>query len=323
MFTLKGNEFSSLINREFVKEFSVHEASGFLNKKFDCKSRNFRDENFDILFLSSDFHEDVKVEQLQDTTHVSLHFQINGTSDADISGFKPGMKMGAGQFNLINCVDPVSTFLFPKQNNYQYICVGLKPDFFNSVLLECGPEYDAILNLSENENSFSLYKSNRCTNYLQLNTLRQIQTPEIADSLKIQYLRSKVKELILLTMSGYQDNICFKKVVINKNDQERLYALREYLSADYLISQSLEGLSKKFLLNEFKLKAGFKELFGTTVFKYIQLLRLEFAHDLILNKEFTIGEVATIIGYDSDAAFVRAFKGKFGYTPGEIKRNWN
>ncbi|GLU53770.1 helix-turn-helix domain-containing protein [Dyadobacter frigoris] len=320
MFTLKGNEFSNLINREFVKEFSVHEASGFLTDRFDCKSKNFRDENFDILFLSSDFHEDVKVEQLQDTTHVSLHFQMSGSSDADISGFKPGMKMGAGQFNLINCVDPVSTFIFPKQNNYQYICVGLKPDFFNSVLLECGSEYDTILKLSENENSFSLYKTNRATNYLQLNTLHHIQSPDIADSLKIHYLRSKVKELILLTLSGYQVKTSFDKVVINKIDQERLYGLKEFLSTDYLTSLSLEGLSKRFLLNEFKLKAGFKELFGTTVFKYIQTLRLDFAHELLLKNRLPIGEVAAIIGYDSDAAFVRAFKGKFGCSPGKVKR---
>lgn len=320
MYTLKGNEFSSLINREFVKEFSIRETSRSLSERFDCKSRNFRDENFDILFLSSDFHEDIKVEQLQDTTHVSLHFQLFGNSDADISGFKPGMKMGAGQFNLINCVDPVSTFIFPKQNKYQYICVGLKPDFFNSVLLECGPEYDAVLKLSENENSFSLYQTNRATNYLQLNTLRQIQTPEIADSLKIHYLRSKVKELILLSLSDYQNSDPLKKAIITKNDQERLYALREYLSTNYLASHSLEGLSKRFLLNEFKLKAGFKELFGTSVFKHIQTLRLDFAHDLLLNNGLPIGEVAAIIGYESDAAFVRAFKGKFGCSPGKVKK---
>lgn len=320
MFTLKGNEFSSLINREFVEKFSIHESSGSLSDRFDCKSRNFRDENFDILFLLSDFHEDIKVEHLQDTTHVSMHFQIGGNSDANISGFKPGMKMGAGQFNLINCVDPVSTFIFPKQNNYQYICVGLKPDFFNSVLLECGPEYDAILQLSQAKNSFSLYKTNPVTNHLQLHTLRHIQTSDIADSLKIHYLRSKVKELILLTLSAYQVKSSFDKIVINKNDQERLYALREYLSRNYLTPHSLEGLSKSFFLNEFKLKAGFKELFGITVFRYIQTLRLDFAHELLLNNGLSIGEVAIRVGYESDAAFVRAFKGKFGFTPGKVKK---
>lgn len=320
MFTLKGNEFSSLINREFVSEFSVHETSGYLSDRFDCKSKNLRDENFDILLLSSDFHEDIKVEHLQDTTHVSLHFQISGNSDADISGFKPGMKMGTGQFNLINCVDPVSTFKFPKQNNYHYICIGLKPDFFKSVLLECGPEYDPILKLSENENSFSLYKTNLATNYLQFNTLSQIQTPDIADSLKVHYLRSKVKELVLLTLSDHLVKPFTKRAVTNKIDHERLHELKGYISKEYMASHSLEGLSKKFLLNEFKLKAGFKELFGTTVFKYIQTLRLDFAHALLLNNALTIGEVATVIGYDSDAAFIRAFKIRFGYTPGKVKR---
>jgi len=320
MFTLKGNEFSSLINREFVQKFSVREASGALEGKFSCQSKNVRDENFDILFLSSDFHDNVKIDKLRDTTHVSLHFQIKGNSVADISGLKPGMNMGSGQFNLINCVDPVSTFLFPRQKKYEYICVGLKPDFFSAVLLECGTEYESLLLKSQQPNSFSLFQNNRITNPLQLNALRLIKNPDLADSLRIPFLRSKVKELVLLTLNACNEDNQSPLRQISKNDEAKLFELREYLSKNYLLPHSLESLSKEFLLNEFKLKSGFKQLFGITVFKYIQHLRLEYAYILVEDGSLSISEIASEIGYESDAAFIRAFKNQYNNSPGKAIR---
>ncbi|SEJ30842.1 transcriptional regulator, AraC family [Dyadobacter koreensis] len=321
MFTLKGNEFSSLISRQFVQNFSVQEASGSLKGKFDCQSKNIRDENFDILFLSSDFHDDVKIEKLQDTTHVSLHFQMRGNSAADISGLKPGMNMGSGQFNLINCVDPVSTFLFPKQKKYEYICVGLKPAFFNEVLIECGSDYKNLLIESQNLASFALFQTNRIINNFQLNALKLIQNPNVADSLKIPFLRSKVKELVLLTLNNYNNGETISLKPLSKSDESKLFELREYLSKNYLLTHTLEGLSKNFLLNEFKLKSGFKQLFGTSVFKYIQLLRLEYAYDLIQDGSLPINEIAFQVGYESDAAFIRAFKNQYYNSPGKLKQS--
>jgi len=320
MFTLKGNEFSSLINRQFVQKFSVREASGSLEGKFDCTSKNVRDENFDILFLSSDFHEDIRIEKLQDTTHVSLHFQMRGNSVADISGLKPGMGMSSGQFNLINCVDPISTFFFPKQKKYEYICVGLKPAFFNEVLVECGTDYESLLLKSQNSSSFSLFQNNHVINHFHLNALKLIQNPDLADSLKIPFLRSKVKELILLTLNDYNGGQAINYKLISKTDEGKLLELREYLTANYLLTHTLEGLSKSFLLNEFKLKNGFKQLFGTSVFKYIQLLRLGYAYDLIQDGSLPIKEIAFLVGYESDAAFIRAYKNQYHNSPGKSKR---
>jgi len=320
MFTLKGNEFSSLIHREFVQNFSVLETSGSLPGKFECKSKNIREENFDILFLTSDFQEDTRVEQLQDTTHVSLHFQIKGHSEADISGLKPGMGMYGGQFNLINCIDPISSFTFPKQKNYEYICVGLKPDFFNNVLAECGADYNKLLSNSLKGDSFSLFKTNKVINPFQFGALRLMQDPFLSESLKAPFLRSKVKELIFLTLNEYSEISNTDVNVIKPCDADRLHSLKEFLQQHYLLPQTLEKLAKDFLLNEFKLKSGFKQLFGMSVFKYIQFLRLEHAHTLLLNGGITVGETATLIGYESDASFVRAFKTLYGYSPGKIRK---
>ena len=176
-----------------------------------------------------------------------------------------------------------------------------------------------VLEQSQKGHSFSLFTRSRTTNHLQIQALKQIQSPPIADALQPAYIQSKVKELFLLTIGAYEENEDSNRAVISAQDVDRLYGAREYLSQNYLLPLTLEEISKKFLLNDFKLKSGFKKLYGITVFKYIQQLRMEHAATLVQNGGYTIGEIAEIIGYNSDAAFIRSFKKHNGYTPG--KRN--
>lgn len=314
MFQLDGKEFASLIKRVFTAELMTTETSIAVKDVFECRTKSMRDEDFDILNFTSSFQDDFRINNLQDTTHVSLHYQLAGKSDAYISGFRKTLPMDKGRFNLLNCVDPVSTFVFPKQQVYEYLCVGLKPSFFRSVLQDCGPAYESMLAQSQRGQAFSLYHPNSTTDHLQSDTLNLLQRPPVADNLRTLYIRSKVKELILLTIggAGAED----KKTVTNI-DTDKLNAVKAYLTANYISAFTLESISKTFGLNEFKLKSGFRKLFGYTVFGYIHHLRMEHANTLLSSGGFSIGEIAAIIGYTSDSAFIRAYKLHFEYTPGK------
>jgi len=313
MFQLDGKEFASLIKRQFTAKLMTTETSIAVKNVFECRTKSLRDEDFDILNFTSSFQDDFKINNLQDTTHVSLHFQLSGKSDAYISGFGKILPMNKGRFNLLNCVEPISTFVFPKQQVYEYLCVGLKPSFFRSVLEDCGPAYENMLAQSHRGQAFSLYHPNSTTGHLQLDTLNLLRRSPVADNLRTLYIRSKVKELILLTIGGGAED---KKTVITI-DIDKLNAVKAYLTINYLSVFTLESISRTFGLNEFKLKSGFKKLFGYTVFGYIHQLRMEHACNLLSSGGFSIGEVAAIIGYTSDSAFIRAYKLQFGYTPGK------
>jgi AraC-like DNA-binding protein len=181
------------------------------------------------------------------------------------------------------------------------------------VLQDCGSAYEGMLEQSQRGQAFSLHHPNSTTDHLQRDTLNLLKHPPVADNLKTLYIRSKVKELILLTIGGGAED---KKAVPNI-DTDKLNAVKAYLTVNYLSVFTLESISKTFGLNEFKLKGGFRKLFGYTVFGYIHHLRMEHAYTLLSSGGFTIGEVAAIIGYTSDSAFIRAYKLQFGYTPGK------
>lgn len=79
-------------------------------------------------------------------------------------------------------------------------------------------------------------------------------------------------------------------------------------------------LSRQIGLNTFKLKKNFKEVFGVPVFKYVQQIRLEKAHQLIKTKQLSVQEVAWDVGYESISSFSNAFAKKYGYRPSELNR---
>ena len=317
MYHLEGSDFTNLIKREFTEKFTAKEASVSITDKFDLHTKTFRDEHFDILHLKSNVYAPHQINNMEDTTHVSLHFQFSGYSAAHISGFKS--VPGTGNFNLLNCVDPLSTFVYPEKGKYEYLCVAFNPSYFDAIVAECEDSVDSKLITVRKAKLFPFFSKSRTTDHWQMNTIKLIQEPPIADSLKIPYIRSKVKELSLLTFARFSEEPAVSS--LNRADVDRIMSVKAYLELNYLSKLSLEGLSRMFILNEFKLKSGFKKQFGITVFGYIQQLRLEHAHSLLRDGGFSVAQIAFIIGYESDTAFVRAFKHYFNYSPGKINKS--
>ncbi|MFP4567016.1 MAG: helix-turn-helix transcriptional regulator [Spirochaetaceae bacterium] len=57
-----------------------------------------------------------------------------------------------------------------------------------------------------------------------------------------------------------------------------------------------------------KLKYGFREVFGTTVFGQLRNLRLEEARHLIEDGDHSVTEAAFAVGYSSLSHFARTFR---------------
>lgn len=100
-----------------------------------------------------------------------------------------------------------------------------------------------------------------------------------------------------------------------RDDIDKLFALRKFIDQHFLEDFSLQQLVRIGMLNEFKLKKGFRQLFGQSVFRYIHSLRMEYAGNLLRHSKVSIAEVAHIIGYQYAQHFSTAFRRHFGVTP--------
>ncbi|HEY5825233.1 MAG TPA: AraC family transcriptional regulator [Cyclobacteriaceae bacterium] len=133
------------------------------------------------------------------------------------------------------------------------------------------------------------------------------------------YLRAKAMELFVHVFNlnfGTQKKLHFLNTT---TDRQKLHAIRDYLIENCTDAISLKDISQTFALNEFKLKGGFKALFGTSVIDFLLSKRLEHAHQLLNDKAKNISEVAYDCGYSSPQYFSKAFKKKFGVSPKDAK----
>lgn len=107
---------------------------------------------------------------------------------------------------------------------------------------------------------------------------------------------------------------------LRPSDIEKLHDAAGILARSYQEPPSLEKLANEAQLNEYKLKAGFKQLYGTSILNYALNIRLEQAQIMIKETEKTISEIAYELGYAHPQHFQRAFKKKFGCTPNSLRK---
>jgi len=82
----------------------------------------------------------------------------------------------------------------------------------------------------------------------------------------------------------------------------------------------IRDIAQKVGMNEYKLKNGFRELFGNGVYEYLRTERMQEARVLLVDHGRSIKEIAALTGYRSVNSFIKAFKKKFGQTPGEFRK---
>ena len=66
---------------------------------------------------------------------------------------------------------------------------------------------------------------------------------------------------------------------------------------------------------EHKLKEGFKQIYGDSVFSFLFDYKMEVARKLLESGEHNVNEVGHKIGYSTSSHFIAAFKKKYGTTP--------
>jgi len=136
--------------------------------------------------------------------------------------------------------------------------------------------------------------------------------------LKRLHTEAKILELLMLQLEQMQSGTEVDKYLIKQDDLKKIEHARDILDATYQYPPTIIELSKQVTLNEFKLKKGFKEYYGTTIYGYVTRLRMEEARRLILEERKSIGQVAAAVGFNHQSHLTEAFKRYFGILPSEV-----
>jgi AraC-like DNA-binding protein len=134
----------------------------------------------------------------------------------------------------------------------------------------------------------------------------------LAEVLFIQVLRAHIA-------SGPERNKGWLRAIFDPQMGTALSAIHDSVNTPWTV-ESLAGAAG---MSRSAFAARFKEQLGQTPLEYVTEWRMQKAMQLLQQRDKKLIDVARSVGYDSDAAFSKAFKRVVGANPGEyLKRGY-
>jgi AraC-like DNA-binding protein len=145
---------------------------------------------------------------------------------------------------------------------------------------------EKILNVSEDDRMQSIRAEHRVTEFM----IHRFSLLDIFDEVSSEELRlaSKAKDILL---------------------------------QDFISPPTVQTLAHLCATNESKLKKVFKKVYQTTLYGYVQKLRLDEANLLLKEENLTIGEIARRVGYKHQGHFSKLFFNTYGVYPKELMKH--
>lgn len=133
------------------------------------------------------------------------------------------------------------------------------------------------------------------------------------------FLGGKALQLAALAMSSCVTEANAARIAhLSARDLDRIRQARDLLIQAMRTPPSLDRLAALVGLNVRKLTDGFRRVYGTTVFGFLQEYRMEQAYKLIASGEMSVSEAAYHVGYGA-AHFATAFRRRFGISPSSLR----
>lgn len=146
--------------------------------------------------------------------------------------------------------------------------------------------------------------------------LNQIFSNTIAPSLQKLYLKGKTFELLSLLFNHNEDqNIENCPFLSDEDDVAKIRKAKDIIIQKMSEPPTLQELADTVGINIKKLKMGFKQIYGDTVYGFLFDYKMEYARKLLESGSHNVTEAALKVGYSSASHFIAAFRKKFGTTP--------
>ena len=146
--------------------------------------------------------------------------------------------------------------------------------------------------------------------------LSQIFHYSLNPSIKNIYYKGKGYELLSLYFNRNEDPTAEQcPFLIDEDNILKLKKAKEIIIANMAEPPGLQELADEIGLSLKKLKMGFKQIYGDTVYGFLFDYKMDYARKLLDSGSYNVNEVGLKIGYSTGSHFIAAFKKKFATTP--------
>ncbi len=146
--------------------------------------------------------------------------------------------------------------------------------------------------------------------------LNQMFHYNLNPSIKNLYYKGKGYELLSLFFNRNEDpNAEQCPFLIDEENVLKIKKAKDIIIANMAEPPGLQELADQIGLNLKKLKIGFKQIYGDTVYGFLFDYKMNYARQLLDSGSYNVNEVGLKIGYSTGSHFIAAFKKKFATTP--------
>ncbi|MDO5978742.1 helix-turn-helix transcriptional regulator [Flavivirga spongiicola] len=247
-----------------------------------------------------------------DSDYIQFHFCVKGTSR---------FVFNEGRYAL-NILEENSLLLYNPQRDLP-INLQMDPNsWMVSILISIknfhglfSDEAGYITFLSDDNKDKKYYKDGVISPSMAI-VLNQLINYNLNQSIKNLYFKGKAYELLSLYFNRSEDaDVEQCPFLVDEANVIKIRKAKEIVIARMAEPPSLQELADEIGLNLKKLKEGFKQIYGDSVFSFLFDYKMEVARKLLESGDNNVNEVGLKVGYSTSSHFIAAFKKKYGTTP--------
>jgi AraC-like DNA-binding protein len=270
------------------------------------------DDGFIVLTFQNNSSDVKTVEREIDSSYIQFHFCVKGSS---------AFQFNNGTYTL-NIKEETSLLLYnPERDLPIYLDVNAN-SWLVSVLISIkkfhrlfSQEADYIPFLSEDNRHKKYYKDGNISPSMSI-VLNQLVNFNLNQSIKNLYFKGKAYELLSLYFNRSEDaNIEQCPFLADETNVIKIRKAKDIIISRMAEPPTLQELADEIQLSLKKLKEGFKEIYGDSVFSFLFDYKMEVARKLLESGDHNVNEVGLRVGYSTASHFIAAFKKKYGTTP--------
>lgn len=243
--------------------------------------------------------------------YIQFHFGLKGTAKVHFNQKNYTMDLKEEHSLLIYNPNQNLPLDLEVTNGGSVISLFVKIELFHSFFSEVA---DHIPFLNEVHMNKKYYDQSAVTPETIL-VLNQINKLRFQDHLQQLYLKGKAYELISVYFNQSSESAKSCPFLMDDEYLSKVKRVKDIVVEKIVDPPSLNYLSEEVGLNLKKLKQGFKQVYGSSVFNFLFDYKMELSRKLLDSGKYNINEVGEKVGYSTSSHFIASFKKKYGITP--------
>ena len=270
------------------------------------------EDGFYILKIQNDTRDPQVIEREIDSSFIQFHFCLKGRSKFNFNEGNYFLEVTEENSLLLYNTQkdlPLNLIVYP---NSWLLSVVMTIRMFHSLFSK---EANYIPFLS-GENMEKKYYSQEMVSPAIAVVLSQLMNYNLHPSIKNLYMKGKVYELISLYFNKTEDaDLEQCPFLADEDNVRRIKMAKEIMISRMAEPPTLLELSKEIDLSLKKLKEGFKQIYGDSVYGFLFDYKMEYARKMLETGKHNVNEIGLKVGYSTASHFIASFKKKYGTTP--------